>query len=280
MSTYCISDIHGNLSALQALLKKIRFHDDGSDQLYLLGDYVDWGPCSIETLQFVMELSKKPFVTCLIGNHDQMFLDEILQSDCGLNNRGFDTNWLYNNRGIYTWDAYMKLPMEEREAIRDWFLNCPYSARVCVNEQWYLLGHAGPYLPEEGISLMEQRMKQMNAVWHRMESPTDNPLDGLERQFSKSIWEPRPYQRFICGHSITHHYQKVPKGSHYRIFKGPYFIDLDCGAKCMGLDPTNEPAAAQAIYQGCLAAYCIDSDKNYYCDRRHAGYEQPVQEEE
>ena len=63
MATYIISDIHGNLDVFKELLKTIDFKYDGTDQLYLLGDYVDWGPKSLETLFFVMELTQKyPFV--------------------------------------------------------------------------------------------------------------------------------------------------------------------------------------------------------------------------
>ena len=43
MATYAISDIHGAYDEFQRLLDKIRFQYDGSDSLYLLGDYGDWG---------------------------------------------------------------------------------------------------------------------------------------------------------------------------------------------------------------------------------------------
>ena len=59
-------------------LEKINFKYDGTDKLYLLGDYVDWGPKSLETLLFVKELSEKyDFIFPLIGNHDLMFLEQI-----------------------------------------------------------------------------------------------------------------------------------------------------------------------------------------------------------
>ena len=39
MSTYVISDIHGNYEAYMRLLEKIRFSE--SDTLYVLGDILD-----------------------------------------------------------------------------------------------------------------------------------------------------------------------------------------------------------------------------------------------
>ncbi|MEM8906599.1 MAG: metallophosphoesterase, partial [Bacteroidota bacterium] len=42
MPKYAISDIHGCLKTFQALLETISFNR--SDELYLLGDFVDRGP--------------------------------------------------------------------------------------------------------------------------------------------------------------------------------------------------------------------------------------------
>jgi diadenosine tetraphosphatase ApaH/serine/threonine PP2A family protein phosphatase len=279
MSTYCISDIHGNLSALQALLVEVNFQYDGSDRLFLLGDYIDWGPKAIETLQFVMRLSKEPYVTCLMGNHDLMFLDQIIRSDCGNVDGRYDDNWLYGNRGIVTWEQYLNLAPEEREEIRDWLLARPFSAEVCVDGRWYLLGHAGPYLPEEDITEDERRFKQMDAVWHRMKGAHENPLEDLYLHFPETTWEHRDYESFICGHSITYHYQPVSEEVPYSIFKGRFFTDLDCGAKCMGLVPGRDNIPGEVIAQSRLSALRLEDQKEFYCDRKKAGYE-PVTEEE
>lgn len=221
MANYCISDIHGNLKALQALLVLVNFQYDGTDKLYLLGDYVDWGPDSIETLRYVMRLSKHPFVTCLMGNHDLMFLDEICHSDCGRDNCLYDKNWLFNNRGFRTWEEYLELTLEEREEIRDWLLHLPYSAEVQIQDKWYLLGHASPYLLEDTsmLSVEEQKAKQYRSVWKRMSGPADNPLHLLEERFPYAIEQPiKPYGYFICGHSITYHYMSYKDNEPYRIF--------------------------------------------------------------
>lgn len=280
MSTYCISDIHGNLRALQALLVEVNFQYDGSDSLYLLGDYVDWGPDAIATLKYVMRLSGQPYVTCLMGNHDLMFLNEIEQSECGRQNRYFDHNWLYANRGIRTWEQYMALPLEEREQIRDWLLALSYSAEVMVEGSWYLLGHAGPYLPEQDITETERHVKQMDAVWYRIRSPHENPMKDLHERFAHSVWNPHVYVRFICGHSITYHYMSFVDEEPYSIFTGEYFTDIDCGAKCMGLKPGRDSVPEEVVRQCRLSALRLEDGKEFYCDRRKAGYERVTEREE
>lgn len=49
--------------------------DYSSDQLILLGDYVNKGPDSVGTLDYIIELQKNSNVFCLIGNHDQALLN-------------------------------------------------------------------------------------------------------------------------------------------------------------------------------------------------------------
>jgi len=59
-----ISDIHGNLEALEAVLKDIRQHN--VTEIYCLGDVVGYGPNPRECIDLVMQCK-----TVLLGNHDQ-----------------------------------------------------------------------------------------------------------------------------------------------------------------------------------------------------------------
>lgn len=71
-----ISDIHGNLSCLQELLKKVRFSRD--DVLILVGDLLEKGRDSLAVLRFVLDLQKTHTVYPLCGNCDyidRMFLE-------------------------------------------------------------------------------------------------------------------------------------------------------------------------------------------------------------
>ena len=67
MSTFVISDIHGEYEQLKTLLAKMNFGEQ--DKLYVLGDVVDRGPEPIRALQFLMRL---PNCICLVGNHEFM----------------------------------------------------------------------------------------------------------------------------------------------------------------------------------------------------------------
>lgn len=63
-----ISDIHGNLAALVAVLQLL--DSERCDEIIHTGDIVDIGPYSRECLDLL--LSRKD-VTCLLGNHDRDF---------------------------------------------------------------------------------------------------------------------------------------------------------------------------------------------------------------
>ena len=59
------SDIHGNLPALRAVMEDIS--ERRADQIYCLGDLVDFAPWTNE----VIDLVRKSHITCLMGNHDE-----------------------------------------------------------------------------------------------------------------------------------------------------------------------------------------------------------------
>lgn len=61
-------DIHGYLSYFKKVLKKACFSND--DILFIVGDMIEKGPESLNTLRYVMELCKKGNVIPLIGNVD------------------------------------------------------------------------------------------------------------------------------------------------------------------------------------------------------------------
>lgn len=71
--TLVISDIHGELEMFEQLLEKVNYHSE-TDQLILLGDYVDRGPDSRGVLNKVMELKEKGAIV-LRGNHDEMMVE-------------------------------------------------------------------------------------------------------------------------------------------------------------------------------------------------------------
>ena len=66
MSTYIIGDVQGCFDTLQSLLQKIHF-DPAHDRLGFVGDLVNRGPNSLETLRFIYQL-QNPII--VLGNHD------------------------------------------------------------------------------------------------------------------------------------------------------------------------------------------------------------------
>lgn len=67
MATYAVGDLQGCLEALQCLLKKVAF-DPEKDRLWLVGDLVNRGPLSLETLRFLYSIRES--LVCVLGNHD------------------------------------------------------------------------------------------------------------------------------------------------------------------------------------------------------------------
>ena len=64
---YAIGDVQGCFKTLSALLKKIKFSLD-KDRIYFLGDVVNRGKNSLETLNFIY--SNQDNIDMVMGNHD------------------------------------------------------------------------------------------------------------------------------------------------------------------------------------------------------------------
>ncbi len=71
MATYVIGDIHGRFETLQALLSQLPLRT-GEDQLWLTGDLVNRGPCSLDVLRWARRWHRRhgDRMVVVLGNHD------------------------------------------------------------------------------------------------------------------------------------------------------------------------------------------------------------------
>jgi bis(5'-nucleosyl)-tetraphosphatase (symmetrical) len=123
MGTYVVGDIQGCYDALQRLLEKVRFNP-ADDHLWSVGDLVNRGGQSLETLRFLHSLGDR-FDTTL-GNHDLYLLRE---------------NWRLPDGGSGNREVEAILRAPDRAELLTWLQHRPL-ARYCKKQQM-LMVHAG-----------------------------------------------------------------------------------------------------------------------------------------
>ncbi|MBD1397392.1 serine/threonine protein phosphatase [Pontibacter sp. JH31] len=107
MARYAISDIHGCARTFKALvLEQLQLNK--TDELYLLGDYVNKGPDSKGVIDFILHLQKQHYqVNCLRGNHDQMLLKAASKGEAALNLTELEKRMVLQSFGMHD---FKKLP--------------------------------------------------------------------------------------------------------------------------------------------------------------------------
>lgn len=210
MSTYVISDIHGQGNLFHAMLENIGFSQ--ADTLYIIGDVVDRGPDGIALLR---EIMAAPNMILLLGNHEHMMARYLSPDVTEIEIRRWDKNG--NAPTLYGWN---QLSGDEKTELLRELAALPVQKRVRVGEQDFFLVHGFP-----GDTVHD-------AVWGRPDPCAANPVEGA---------------KLIIGHTpvlyMLAEKEAVPglaaqmkdRGEHPRIYHGPGFIDIDCG--CSFPDP-------------------------------------------
>lgn len=122
MSRYAVGDLQGCLKPLRCLLDAVNF-DPSADQLWLVGDLINRGPDSLDTLRYLYSIRDSLRIT--LGNHDLHCL-ALAQG--------------YTDRGRHpTLDALLNAP--ELPELMHWLQQ---QALVLRSEDGrYLMSHAG-----------------------------------------------------------------------------------------------------------------------------------------
>ena len=171
MSTYAIGDIQGYYDSLCRLLDLCAF-DPGTDRLWLVGDLVNRGPHSLETLRYVKGLGGA--TVTVLGNHDLYLL---MVAEGKVNKRSKDD----------TLQAVLDAP--DREELLAWLRGLP----LCHVEHGHCLVHAG-LLPQWSVTQaralaveVEEKLQGpdyravLGELWGSKPVAWSNKLKGAER---------------------------------------------------------------------------------------------------
>ena len=120
MSTYVVGDIQGCLQPLQCLLRSVDF-SPGKDVLWSVGDIVNRGPQSLQTLRFLYGM--RQHLVVVLGNHDL----HLLAAAAGVRKPSRSD----------TFDEILAAP--DREELLGWLVQQP----LMHHEQEHTLVHAG-----------------------------------------------------------------------------------------------------------------------------------------
>lgn len=159
MATFAIGDIQGCYDSLRRLLDFCAF-DAQNDRLWLVGDLVNRGPKSLETLRFLKSLGNSALT--VLGNHDLYLL---MVAEGGAKFRGKDD----------TLQAIFDAP--DCAELLDWLRHQP----LCHTEGDYCMVHAG-LLPQWTI-------EQARALAREVEAALQGPQ---YREFVTNLWGSEP----------------------------------------------------------------------------------------
>ena len=144
MTRFAVGDIQGCYDELRALLQRIRFSAD-RDQLWFVGDLVNRGPKSLETLRFVRDLGDN--AVTVLGNHDLHLLARALTKH-------------EKSKSGDTLDEVLDAP--DRDALIEWLLHRPLAHHDASKQD--LLIHAAlipPWTVSTALELTREVQKAL-----------------------------------------------------------------------------------------------------------------------
>lgn len=230
---YLISDLHGCYNKWNKMLEKINFTNE--DHIYVLGDIVDRGN---EPIKLLSEISKMKNASCIIGNHERIFLNRIdgIPNNAKQNDfykyisdtKSFEISCWTSQGGKYTFEQFLNLSESEKKEILDFINNMPSYIEMEFNGQKYLLSHSGI-----GSFSLDKALSDYD----------DLDFCQCRPNINDEYYEDRCV---IYGHTPTFTMDEAKKG---KIIKTKSFINIDCGVAfkrqggalgCLRLDDMQE----------------------------------------
>ena len=156
MKIAVISDIHGNMEALNAVMEDINKHE--CEKIFVLGDYAMAGPEPLETVRYFMEQKDNPKFVMIQGNTDLMIADynddmfQILRTKAPVMAEALS-------------DDYDKLGLAEKQFLK----NLPAQQEFETDGVKFLLVHGSPrknnedILPDTPIEEVEKMLEYVDA---------------------------------------------------------------------------------------------------------------------
>lgn len=218
MSTYVMSDLHGNYNAYEKMLEKIALTPE--DTLYILGDILDRGP---EPVKIILDLMKRSNVNVIAGNHCVMacecfavLLKEITEESLAeFDNYTLETllNWQLNG-GVTTIEELKKYDRYTQRAVFDFISGFDLYDEIEVGGKSFLLVHGGLGNFDKQKEMWEYELDEL--VWTRP--------DYSEKYFEDKIT--------VTGHTPTQNIEENPRPGY--IYKANNHIAIDCGVNRIG----------------------------------------------
>jgi bis(5'-nucleosyl)-tetraphosphatase (symmetrical) len=163
VTRYAIGDVQGCHDELRTLLARLKFSAD-RDRLWFVGDLVNRGPRSLETLRLVRALGDNAVV--VLGNHDLHLLAVVHGS--------------HRKRASDTLDEV--LAARDRDALLEWLLTRP----LAYSEAGDLLVHAG-VVPQWTVGLTLELAREVQTAL------TSDPRALFEHMYGNQPdrWSPK-----------------------------------------------------------------------------------------
>lgn len=252
---YAISDIHGQFDLFLKMLDKIHFDKD-TDEMYVLGDCIDRGDKSLETIDYMRNHSNMHMI---LGNHEYMMYaywnglyEGIYPTDSVL-------DIISQNGGNTTFQQLAERDASYLEKFNQFIRGLPIYLDVEVNNEKFTMVHAGLF---DYFSVFEEN-KVGNAV---------NPSETLKQEtlkaknidsnvllmenilfrrdtFDKLSAENYNYtNKIIIGHTPTVNYSQKYYG---KIIQKQSIIAIDCGS----------------FFTDCLGCICLNTLEEFYVSK-------------